>query len=102
MSTFLTNKELKAYARAGAVAEEVLSSIRTVVIFGGEHKECERYIRTCRNSKTKYSKKNINYIFLGMLSNYAMRNIIIYVLGPSSSVYNKTRNNLFPLLLGRL
>ncbi|XP_014668799.1 PREDICTED: bile salt export pump-like [Priapulus caudatus] len=43
MSTYLTNKELKAYAKAGAVVEEVLSSIRTVVMFGGEHKEGERY-----------------------------------------------------------
>lgn len=35
-------KEQDAYAKAGAVAEEVLSSIRTVVAFGGEHKESER------------------------------------------------------------
>lgn len=34
--------ELKAYARAGAVAEEVLGAIRTVVAFGGQEKECER------------------------------------------------------------
>jgi len=34
--------ELKAYARAGAVAEEVLGAIRTVVAFGGEQKECKR------------------------------------------------------------
>ncbi|XP_062287117.1 bile salt export pump [Scomber scombrus] len=39
----LTGQELKAYARAGAVADEVLSSIRTVVAFGGEEKEAERY-----------------------------------------------------------
>jgi len=40
MST--TNKELAAYAKAGAVAEEVLSSIRTVVAFGGQKKESIR------------------------------------------------------------
>ncbi|XP_053120882.1 bile salt export pump isoform X2 [Hemicordylus capensis] len=39
----LTGKELKAYAKAGAVADEVLSSIRTVAAFGGEKKEVERY-----------------------------------------------------------
>lgn len=39
----LTGRELKAYAKAGAVADEVLSSIRTVAAFGGEHKEAERY-----------------------------------------------------------
>ncbi|KAF3694887.1 Bile salt export pump ATP-binding cassette sub-family B member 11 Sister of P-glycoprotein [Channa argus] len=39
----LTGQELKAYAKAGAVADEVLSSIRTVAAFGGEQKEAERY-----------------------------------------------------------
>lgn len=40
----LTGRELKAYAKAGAVADEVLSSLRTVAAFGGEEKEAERYI----------------------------------------------------------
>jgi len=40
MST--ATKELAAYAKAGAVAEEVLSSIRTVVAFNGQDKECIR------------------------------------------------------------
>ncbi|KAL8183427.1 UNVERIFIED_CONTAM: Bile salt export pump, partial [Gekko kuhli] len=39
----LTGRELKAYAKAGAIADEVLSSIRTVAAFGGERKEVERY-----------------------------------------------------------
>ncbi|XP_021208843.2 multidrug resistance protein homolog 49 isoform X1 [Bombyx mori] len=39
----LTTQELKAYSVAGIVAEEVLSSIRTVVAFGGEEKEIKRY-----------------------------------------------------------
>lgn len=39
----LTGRELKAYAKAGAVADEVLSSIRTVAAFGGEQKEADRY-----------------------------------------------------------
>ncbi|XP_053323160.1 ATP-binding cassette sub-family B member 5 [Spea bombifrons] len=43
MMVSLTSKELSAYAEAGAVAEEVLSSIRTVVAFGGEEKELHRY-----------------------------------------------------------
>ena len=41
--TALTEKEMAAYGRAGAIAEEVLSSIRTVVAFGGEQKEIDRY-----------------------------------------------------------
>lgn len=39
----LTGRELTAYAKAGAVANEVLSAIRTVAAFGGEDKEAERY-----------------------------------------------------------
>lgn len=39
----VSGEELQAYGAAGAVAEEVLSSIRTVVSFGGEEKEIERY-----------------------------------------------------------
>ncbi|XP_051957191.1 bile salt export pump-like [Xyrauchen texanus] len=41
----LTGMELQAYAKAGAVADEVLSSIRTVAAFGGENKEVDRYDR---------------------------------------------------------
>uniref|UniRef100_A0A4W5MMH3 Bile salt export pump n=1 Tax=Hucho hucho TaxID=62062 RepID=A0A4W5MMH3_9TELE len=37
----LTGQELLAYAKAGAVADEVLTSIRTVAAFGGELKECQ-------------------------------------------------------------
>ena len=36
------SQEQKEYASAGAVAEEVLSSIRTVVSFGGENREAQR------------------------------------------------------------
>ncbi|XP_023045476.1 bile salt export pump [Piliocolobus tephrosceles] len=38
-----TDYELKAYAKAGVVADEVISSMRTVAAFGGEKKEVERY-----------------------------------------------------------
>ncbi|XP_054978347.1 bile salt export pump isoform X1 [Sorex araneus] len=38
-----TDHELKAYAKAGSVADEVISAIRTVAAFGGEKKEVERY-----------------------------------------------------------
>jgi len=42
LMTSTSTKELAAYAKAGSVAEEVLSSIRTVVAFGGQYKECAR------------------------------------------------------------
>ena len=35
--TALTEIEMAAYGRAGGIAEEVLSSIRTVVAFGGKN-----------------------------------------------------------------
>jgi len=40
--TSFTSKEQTAYAKAGAVAEEVLSAIRTVFAFGGQKKEIMR------------------------------------------------------------
>lgn len=46
----LTGRELKAYAKAGAVADEVLSAIRTVAAFGGEEKEADRYFRLAAGS----------------------------------------------------
>ena len=40
--TSFAEREQKAYASAGTVAGEVLSSIRTVVAFGAEEKEARR------------------------------------------------------------
>uniref|UniRef100_A0A4W3JJD0 ATP-binding cassette sub-family B member 5 n=1 Tax=Callorhinchus milii TaxID=7868 RepID=A0A4W3JJD0_CALMI len=54
-----TNLEMTAYAKAGAVAEEVLSSIRTVVAFGGQDKEIERYRKNLREAKKIGVKKSI-------------------------------------------
>ncbi|KAG8177025.1 hypothetical protein JTE90_029687 [Oedothorax gibbosus] len=39
----VSGEEMQAYGAAGAVAEEALSAIRTVVSFGGEEKEIQRY-----------------------------------------------------------
>ncbi|KAA0190312.1 ATP binding cassette subfamily B MDR:TAP [Fasciolopsis buskii] len=38
-----TKKELLAYAKASSISGEVLTAIRTIVAFGGEQKELERY-----------------------------------------------------------
>ena len=46
-----SSQEQKLYARAGAVAEEVLGSIRTVVAFGGEQKEYNRYKGKLANAR---------------------------------------------------
>lgn len=46
-----TSKEQTAYARAGAVAEEVLSSIRTVFAFSGQDREIKRCVYTVSCNK---------------------------------------------------
>lgn len=43
MQSSLTAQEMVAYGNAGAIAQEVFGSIRTVVAFGGEQKEVDRY-----------------------------------------------------------
>ncbi|XP_040820748.1 ATP-binding cassette sub-family B member 5 isoform X1 [Ochotona curzoniae] len=55
----LTSKELRAYSKAGAVAEEVLSSIQTVIAFGAQEKEIQRYTKNLRDAKDVGIKKAI-------------------------------------------
>ncbi|XP_055625929.1 multidrug resistance protein homolog 49 [Toxorhynchites rutilus septentrionalis] len=59
MQSTLTEKELKAYSSAGAVAEEVLGSIRTVVAFGGERKEQDRYKERLSAAEVNGRKKGL-------------------------------------------
>ncbi|XP_012514854.1 PREDICTED: ATP-binding cassette sub-family B member 5 [Propithecus coquereli] len=59
MVVLLTNKELSAYSKAGAVAEEVLSSIRTVIAFGGQEKELQRYTQNLKDAKDVGIKRAI-------------------------------------------
>uniref|UniRef100_H3CJK1 ABC transmembrane type-1 domain-containing protein n=1 Tax=Tetraodon nigroviridis TaxID=99883 RepID=H3CJK1_TETNG len=64
----LTGQELKAYAKAGAVADEVLSAIRTVAAFGGEEKEADRYDKNLAEAQSWGIKKgSIIGIFQGYL-----------------------------------
>ncbi|KAJ8720984.1 hypothetical protein PYW08_006449 [Mythimna loreyi] len=55
----LTSKELRAYSIAGVVAEEVLSAIRTVVAFGGQEKEIDRYARRLAPAKKMGLRKGV-------------------------------------------
>ncbi|XP_015677389.1 bile salt export pump [Protobothrops mucrosquamatus] len=63
----LTGLELKAYAKAGAIADEVLSSIRTVAAFGGERKEVERYDKNLVFAQTWGIRKGI---IMGFFTGY--------------------------------
>ncbi|XP_015248371.1 PREDICTED: multidrug resistance protein 1-like [Cyprinodon variegatus] len=58
--TNFTTKEQSAYAKAGAVAEEVLSAIRTVFAFSGQKKEIERYHKNLENAKTMGIRKAVS------------------------------------------
>ena len=63
-----TSLEQKQYASAGAVAEEVLSSIRTVLAFGGEEKEAARYDQKLKKARRLGVKKGLALgISLGLL-----------------------------------
>ncbi|XP_062979770.1 ATP-dependent translocase ABCB1-like [Elgaria multicarinata webbii] len=55
----LTTKELLAYAKAGAVAEEILSAIRTVVAFNGQAKAKARYDANLEEAMSVGMKKSI-------------------------------------------
>uniref|UniRef100_A0A672KIK7 Multidrug resistance protein 1-like n=1 Tax=Sinocyclocheilus grahami TaxID=75366 RepID=A0A672KIK7_SINGR len=55
----LTSKELTAYAKAGAVAEEILVAIRTVVAFNGQKKAVEKYEKNLVEAKNFGVKKAI-------------------------------------------
>ncbi|XP_054737347.1 multidrug resistance protein homolog 49 [Anastrepha obliqua] len=57
-STF-SEKELKAYSDAGAVAEEVFSGIRTVFAFSGERKETERFAKLLVPAELTGRKKGL-------------------------------------------
>ncbi|KFO29586.1 Multidrug resistance protein 1 [Fukomys damarensis] len=77
LSSF-TDKELSAYAKAGSVAEEVLAAIRTVIAFGGQNKELERYNNNLEDAKRVGIKKaitaniSIGATFLLIYASYAL------------------------------
>ncbi|XP_071480566.1 ATP-dependent translocase ABCB1-like [Diadema antillarum] len=62
MAYFLTEyskREQEAYAGAGSVAEEVLSCVRTVIAFGGERKEVNRYEKELQLARDIGVKKGV-------------------------------------------
>ncbi|NXG72368.1 MDR1 protein, partial [Baryphthengus martii] len=55
----LTAKELSAYAKAGAVAEEILTAVRTVVAFNGQQKALAKYDANLEMARSVGVKKSI-------------------------------------------
>ncbi|XP_061572811.1 ATP-binding cassette, sub-family B (MDR/TAP), member 4 [Cololabis saira] len=76
--TSFTSKEQSAYAKAGAVAEEVLSAIRTVYAFSGQEKEIGRYQKYLEDAKRMGIKKAISaniamgFTFMMIYMSYAL------------------------------
>ncbi|XP_061530021.1 ATP-dependent translocase ABCB1-like isoform X1 [Phycodurus eques] len=76
--TSYTSKEQAAYAKAGAVAEEVLSAIRTVFAFNGQQKELERYRKSLEAAKKMGVERSISsnlimgFTFMLMYLSYAL------------------------------
>ncbi|XP_052550928.1 ATP-dependent translocase ABCB1 isoform X2 [Tympanuchus pallidicinctus] len=76
--TAFTDREQAAYAKAGAVAEEVLGAIRTVVAFGGQEKEIKRYHKNLEDAKRIGIRKaitsniSIGAAFLLIYASYAL------------------------------
>ncbi|KAG9292639.1 hypothetical protein G9A89_007011 [Geosiphon pyriformis] len=73
-----TTKGQDAYAGAGTVAEQALSSIRTVVAFGGEKREIQRYLQQLETAYRSGTKKGLigglglGLIFLILFSTYGL------------------------------
>ncbi|KAH0821045.1 hypothetical protein GEV33_001746 [Tenebrio molitor] len=65
LSSKFSRQEMEAYGAAGSIAEEVLSSIRTVVAFDGQNKEITRYEKHLQSAK----KNNITKSLFSGISN---------------------------------
>lgn len=53
----MAKREQDAYGSAGAIVEEVLTSIRTVIAFGGQYKEYTRYDNELEAAKRNNIKR---------------------------------------------
>ncbi|XP_047524484.1 multidrug resistance protein homolog 49-like [Pieris napi] len=66
-----SQREMGFYSKAGKQAEEVLKSVRTIVAFGGESKEVDRYRRLLEPAE-KYGRKRGLYTGLGTGFNWVL------------------------------
>ena len=88
------------YAKAGAVAEEVLFGIRTVAAFGGEPRESERYTRLLSEGRKKSVKVAIQVGFITSLtlgSMFAVYALALFVGGLliDREVYNSATDAVY-------
>ncbi|XP_045458095.1 multidrug resistance protein homolog 49-like [Melitaea cinxia] len=64
-------REMESYSQAGKQAEEVLKSIKTIVAYGGENKEVDRYRRLLEPAEL-YGRKRGLYTGLGTGFNWVL------------------------------
>ncbi|XP_068633659.1 ATP-dependent translocase ABCB1-like [Battus philenor] len=78
ISSRLSKKEADASGKAGSIAEEVLSAIRTVYAFNGQNKEAERYekhlikARDANINKALYNGISMGLLFTCIFGSYAL------------------------------
>uniref|UniRef100_A0A914UNP2 Uncharacterized protein n=1 Tax=Plectus sambesii TaxID=2011161 RepID=A0A914UNP2_9BILA len=78
MISSASRREQELYSVAGAIAEEVLSCIRTVIAFNGQKRESDRYENALQTGKVEGVKKSIytglgmGVVFLIMFSSYGL------------------------------
>lgn len=78
VSTLLTRREVEVYAIAGSIAEEVIAGVRTVVAFGGQHKELLRYSGSLDKTYANNVKKGflsglgMGVLWLSMYCSYGL------------------------------
>ncbi|XP_039267520.2 ATP-dependent translocase ABCB1-like [Styela clava] len=78
LTTKYTTAELDAYANAGSIAEETISSIRTVVAFGIQEEQAKRYGDNLGEAKAMGIKKgvisgaSIGFLYFTMFGMYAL------------------------------
>ena len=66
--TSVSKDELANYGAAGAIAEEVLAAIRTVVAFGGQEKEQEKYNKEVANArKNAFVRGSLTATTMGLM-----------------------------------
>ena len=105
--TSLSKDESENYAEAGAVAEEVLSSVRTVVAFGGQEKEVGKYAALLKSAqKNAFIRGGLTAttmgLFFGSASKSSIRRFVITEKAPTrafSSLKTATTAFTFKTLL---
>lgn len=101
----MTNNELKSYAKAGAVADEVISAIRTVFAFNGSQIEHKRYESKLEEARRAGIKKSLvqgilfGVVWLVIQDGYALGFWYGWTLTEVDPVTNKSEYSVGKIIL---